>query len=224
VQESHASTDRNQVRCDVERVCDDEQSEQDRDKYLDVRPNRTTINSPRPLRSPAPCGHRSLEHRHQRDVKSATTTSKTRIWRLSGRTSRCPTVIIRGAGYQSGAARGGTAQPNSLSRDFLRLFAATFAPAITLWLETVAHSQRSRLVTAGVSSFTMMSSQLIHTYKETSMSLEGEYERVRRSGARSSGTVRAHRGAEGNTLRDTGLPIVIVTTRGNKMARSERRR
>ena len=31
-------------------------------------------------------------------------------------------------------------------------------------------------------------------------------------------------GQEANTLRDTGLPIIVVTTRGNKTGRSARRR
>ena len=49
------------------------------------------------------------------------------------------------------------------------------------------------------------------------MSLEGEYEASPSEWVRDQVELYERTaGAEGNTLRDTGLPIVIVTTRGNK--------
>jgi deazaflavin-dependent oxidoreductase (nitroreductase family) len=49
------------------------------------------------------------------------------------------------------------------------------------------------------------------------MSLEGQYEASPSEWVRDQVELYERTaGAEGNTLRDTGLPIVIVTTRGNK--------
>ena len=49
------------------------------------------------------------------------------------------------------------------------------------------------------------------------MSLEGQYEASPSQWVRDQVELYERTaGAEGNTLRDTGLPIVIVTTRGNK--------
>jgi len=49
------------------------------------------------------------------------------------------------------------------------------------------------------------------------MSLEGQYEASPSEWVRDQVELYERtRGAEGNTLRDTGLPVIIVTTRGNK--------
>lgn len=52
------------------------------------------------------------------------------------------------------------------------------------------------------------------------MTLEGEYEPSPAQWVRDQvATYEASGGREANTLRDTGLPIVIVTTRGNKSSK-----
>jgi deazaflavin-dependent oxidoreductase (nitroreductase family) len=97
-------------------------------------------------------------------------------------------------------------------------FAATLARAITLWcgtteqFRTTTPRHRRRFVL-----YDDVQSDCISTGKETSMSLEGQYEASPSQWVRDQVELYERTaGAEGNTLRDTGLPIVIVTTRGNK--------
>jgi deazaflavin-dependent oxidoreductase (nitroreductase family) len=53
--------------------------------------------------------------------------------------------------------------------------------------------------------------------KEQSMSLQGHYEPSPSQWVRDQVELYERTaGAEGNTLRDTGLPVIIVTTKGNK--------
>ena len=57
------------------------------------------------------------------------------------------------------------------------------------------------------------------------MSISGEYEPSPAQWVRDQVELyESSGGAQGNTLADTGLPVVIVTTKGNKRERSARHR
>src|ERR1700689_2561534 len=91
----------------------------------------------------------------------------------------------------------------------------THTPAHTLLRHSATYVHFATRVTIDGSAFILLSSA-VHS-KEQSMSLQGHYEQSPSEWVRDQVELYERtNGAEGNTLRDTGLPVIIVTTRGNK--------
>jgi deazaflavin-dependent oxidoreductase (nitroreductase family) len=100
---------------------------------------------------------------------------------------------------------------------FFVRFVATHAPPATL-LRTSSRITTSTGVTHDNLTSTMKSKYgAFKSREEKSMSLEGRYEPSPSEWVRDQVELYERTGGtEGNTLRDTGLPVIIVTTRGNK--------
>jgi deazaflavin-dependent oxidoreductase (nitroreductase family) len=96
-------------------------------------------------------------------------------------------------------------------------FVATHAPPDTL-LRSSAQITSSTGVTLGNLALTMKSKHgAFKPREERPMSLQGRYEPSPSEWVRDQVELYERTGGtEGNTLRDTGLPVIVVTTRGNK--------
>jgi deazaflavin-dependent oxidoreductase (nitroreductase family) len=108
--------------------------------------------------------------------------------------------------------------PNGDVEDFFVRFVATHAPPDTLLGNSAKITASKHGVTHDNLAFTMKSKYgAFKSREERSMSLEGRYEPSPSEWVRDQVELYERTGgAEGNTLRDTGLPVIIVTTRGNK--------